>query len=978
MLPSGVQAQMEALEYSNDEDMIGDGPKSSHPLKVIRQSAVRMPTLVEGHIDYLGVLHRSRTKVTLVIPEVDRVTRTVVYSKIIEFSTYITTSFSRTDDKSKETRVFDIIIQATMFDLVARTEQSVTLSGAYPFEGKRKHMPEPPDVYYYFEDTEDYIELSAEALEEIEAFIGVPYYTKYEWFFGMDHFYTFYDDLFIRQGQVASSPLDFPRLGDRDYIVSELYHDGNRFNSLLASTGYRLQFVRSLSDLGLDRPERSALFQYLSNCQVNKHRRTFPREFDGNLAEFKQITYITAKYPMDPFGLDGPSHIVTLKVKFYSHTMANIGMTISYRFQYVDTNGYQEEGEERIGDIYKSDTYHLPVQDLDVYGKKESKRDLAKDLRKSFKEHLPLYQFDIYHLLRIIAGDFMDLNYQDYQYNRDDDSSDPKLCDDDDSRELTVMHTVHSKITLVIPQPLSQQQMSSDNNEDTPRVYTKIIEFSICMTAKITLDNDHSFQSGGQDLSLAPQDMIICATMYDMVARTEKSVVLCGATPREEGPVPEPSYYVSLSSFAENCRVALSAEALAEIENFAGVPYYSEHQWFFGIDHYIRIFTYFFVRPGDLYQPPIDFGRLGDRDYIVQQLDKDRHRFRSLLINTSHRYNILHRLQSLEDISGSDKHSIDLATDLRQSFNKALPLYHFDIHLLLRLVMGDLVNLDYQNDQHNLHTSQKNISTIEMYRQDDDVTPFNQEDLDKITLAMMKPSISFMSEDSNDALVGEINTDNVDKQVWLVKVPKYLADHWMFAGEGSEIGKLHFKSSSSLSLSISRANNESEEMQLTTTPSTENNPIKVFSEDLENALAFEGSVGLKVDIRMDINSAAYRELCKSRTTTYNTKTSQSKILEGHESITQLNKIQDPNKIQLSTAIYLPGRAGKKKSQDDKRERLPEEDLIDLIFKAFEVKNFWDLKGLTSYTDQPTAWLKQILQKICFLNKRGPNMNMYEI
>ncbi|GAM21270.1 hypothetical protein SAMD00019534_044450 [Acytostelium subglobosum LB1] len=231
-----------------------------------------------------------------------------------------------------------------------------------------------------------------------------------------------------------------------------------------------------------------------------------------------------------------------------------------------------------------------------------------------------------------------------------------------------------------------------------------------------------------------------------------------------------------------------------------------------------------------------------------------------------------------------------------------------------------------------------------------------------------------MSDDSNDALVGEINTDQVDQQAWLIKIPKYLADHWMNAGGGSEIGKLYFKSANDLSLSIARASGgSSEEFQLTTTPLNEANPLKIFSEDSENALAFDGSIGLRCDVQMDILSQTYRELMQKRNTMANTKTRQLKPLQDQSSVVKM--MHQNSKPQISTAIY---NKDKKKSQEEKRERMQEDDLTDLIFKAFEEKSYWTLKDLLVYTEQPQVWLKQVLEKICDFHKKGSHRNCYEV
>jgi len=54
------------------------------------------------------------------------------------------------------------------------------------------------------------------------------------------------------------------------------------------------------------------------------------------------------------------------------------------------------------------------------------------------------------------------------------------------------------------------------------------------------------------------------------------------------------------------------------------------------------------------------------------------------------------------------------------------------------------------------------------------------------------------------------------------------------------------------------------------------------------------------------------------------------------------------------------------------------DLIDLIFTTFEKSTYFDLKTLEDETDQPTLYLKEVLNELCIYNKRGPHKGMYEI
>jgi hypothetical protein len=47
-------------------------------------------------------------------------------------------------------------------------------------------------------------------------------------------------------------------------------------------------------------------------------------------------------------------------------------------------------------------------------------------------------------------------------------------------------------------------------------------------------------------------------------------------------------------------------------------------------------------------------------------------------------------------------------------------------------------------------------------------------------------------------LYGEINVRNANTQVWLIKVPDYLATHWRSLRDGDEIGKITLEANDSL------------------------------------------------------------------------------------------------------------------------------------------------------------------------------------
>jgi len=52
--------------------------------------------------------------------------------------------------------------------------------------------------------------------------------------------------------------------------------------------------------------------------------------------------------------------------------------------------------------------------------------------------------------------------------------------------------------------------------------------------------------------------------------------------------------------------------------------------------------------------------------------------------------------------------------------------------------------------------------------------------------------------------------------------------------------------------------------------------------------------------------------------------------------------------------------------------------MDQLFEIFEKRTFNDLRTLVNETNQPTLYLKSILDEICIYNKRGPYKGMYEL
>lgn len=59
-------------------------------------------------------------------------------------------------------------------------------------------------------------------------------------------------------------------------------------------------------------------------------------------------------------------------------------------------------------------------------------------------------------------------------------------------------------------------------------------------------------------------------------------------------------------------------------------------------------------------------------------------------------------------------------------------------------------------------------------------------------------------------------------------------------------------------------------------------------------------------------------------------------------------------------------------------RMPRKDLLDLLFRLFEEYEYWSMKGLKERTRQPESFLKECLESIAILIKKGPYTSKYSL
>lgn len=221
----------------------------------------------------------------------------------------------------------------------------------------------------------------------------------------------------------------------------------------------------------------------------------------------------------------------------------------------------------------------------------------------------------------------------------------------------------------------------------------------------------------------------------------------------------------------------------------------------------------------------------------------------------------------------------------------------------------------------------------------------------------------------------ELNTNNKNIKIWLAKVPLFLAERILSQEGESVIGELEITKatpteSASLSLKLS------DDFCKNGFPSSFD--VKITAR--ENTMYVVKTNGEGADIEGIVNNECYI------TPEINGEYLSYKRKFGFKSDTKRNDIQVIDYLRegkkgekfgsLRELEYL-ARKRKKMLLEKKRERLGKNEVMDLVFKAFERYPSWTVKDLADFCGQPVAFIQEIVSEICVLNKKDLR-NSYEL
>ena len=214
----------------------------------------------------------------------------------------------------------------------------------------------------------------------------------------------------------------------------------------------------------------------------------------------------------------------------------------------------------------------------------------------------------------------------------------------------------------------------------------------------------------------------------------------------------------------------------------------------------------------------------------------------------------------------------------------------------------------------------------------------------------------------------KLDVDKSSISVWLVKLPSFLADKILELPGERCIGELiithlkkdepptiQFQISSDLT---SQGQGLPSEYRLNFTEKEEK--LYVFKEE-SDGFRVEGYINKEIFINPVLNEG-YFTFVKSR----------AKVNKTHSTTKVLNYLREGRQSEkfgsVSELEYL-ARKRKKILQSKKRERLDKNEVIDILFRAFEKHSAWTVRDLADFSGQPVAFIQEILPEICVLNKK---------
>jgi len=273
----------------------------------------------------------------------------------------------------------------------------------------------------------------------------------------------------------------------------------------------------------------------------------------------------------------------------------------------------------------------------------------------------------------------------------------------------------------------------------------------------------------------------------------------------------------------------------------------------------------------------------------------------------------------------------------------------------------------------------------------------------------------------------DVDLTNQKRDVWLVKVPKYIADRWESSADGTNVGTIQirprigpgsgpevsFKLSEAVAKERSEAEQDSKNSSFHVWSTTNQeipsdyrlefmkpqvmktqhlavlsqttiqglDPVKEEeggggkdgAPSVSKKLSVEGKVSCRAECKTQVGKGGGKAL------DLYSRLKREALLKPQQTARKVQKINKLVKTYKPVANHANNIAyAKKLKKEGKHTREDKSTVMEVLFHLFEKHQYYNIKDLVRETRQPITYLKTILNEVCRYNVKNPHKNMWEL
>ena len=229
-----------------------------------------------------------------------------------------------------------------------------------------------------------------------------------------------------------------------------------------------------------------------------------------------------------------------------------------------------------------------------------------------------------------------------------------------------------------------------------------------------------------------------------------------------------------------------------------------------------------------------------------------------------------------------------------------------------------------------------------------------------------------------------VDISAANRRVWLVKVPDFFAEKLEeveneYEGQDMYIGSVKAIPSKNggppqLQIQLDEDGPMSQDIPLQYTLSSVKPSQKIYlmvnSAETDEVLAIQGKVEQECHMMPVLDDERYRSVLKNRNLQANRPKRTVQLVQDYDSQFGIQHVSERSLQSLNMSKHI--------EPDLRRERLPQGEVMNMIFTLFERFERLTFNEIVSHTNQPPAFIKELLSEVAIYNKRGPYKNYYEL